>query len=220
MNQNPQPPNPYGQSPYGAPPPPAPKKSWFSRHKFLTGLGGLVAVIVVISVATSGGNSGAGDPAPDAAGASAAAGNGSAADPSAKAPASALPGIGRPVRDGKFEFTVRAVRDGGTTVGPEFLQERAQGTYTLVDLTVRNTGDEAQSLDVSAQKLVTPSGSQLSADTGATISFNDGAIFYEQINPGNSLDVTIVYDVPAGTTPASIDLHDSVFSGGTTVSLR
>lgn len=220
MNQNPPPQNPYGQSPYGAPPPPAPKKNWFSRHKILTGLGGLVAVIVVITVATSGGGSGGGDTATDAAGAPASAGNGSAAAPSAKAPASALPGIGRPVRDGKFEFTVRAVRDGGTTVGPEFLQERAQGTYTLVDLTVRNTGDEAQSLDVSAQKLMTPSGSQLSADTGATISFNDGAIFYEQINPGNSLDVTIVYDVPAGTTPASIDLHDSVFSGGATVSLR
>ena len=220
MNQNPPPPNPYGQSPYGAPPP-APKKSWFARHKVLTGLGGLVAVIVVISVATSGGgDSGGGDTASGGTTAPASAGNGSAAAPSAKAPASATPGIGRPVRDGKFEFTVRAVRDGGTTVGPEFLQERAQGTYTLVDLSVRNTGDEAQSLDVSAQKLMTPSGSELSADTGATISFNDGAIFYEQINPGNSLDVTIVYDVPAGTTPASIELHDSLFSGGATVSLR
>ncbi|VFA96619.1 Telomeric repeat-binding factor 2 [Nocardia cyriacigeorgica] len=40
------------------------------------------------------------------------------------------------------------------------------------------------------------------------------------INPGNSVDVTIVFDVPVDTVPAALELHDSMFSGGAKVALR
>ncbi|WP_179272875.1 MULTISPECIES: DUF4352 domain-containing protein [unclassified Rhodococcus (in: high G+C Gram-positive bacteria)] len=59
----------------------------------------------------------------------------------------------------------------------------------------------------------------MSVDSLATAYLDEG-IGYEQINPGNALDTTVVFDVPAGTVPAEIELHDSAFSGGTTVALR
>ncbi len=43
--------------------------------------------------------------------------------------------------------------------------------------------------------------------------------FYEPINPGNSLTGTVVFDVPVDAVPASLELHDSAFSGGVTVAL-
>ena len=40
-----------------------------------------------------------------------------------------------------------------------------------------------------------------------------------EINPGNSIDGTVVFDVPVGVTPTSVEDHDSAFSGGVTVAL-
>lgn len=42
---------------------------------------------------------------------------------------------------------------------------------------------------------------------------------WDNINPGNAVDVSLVYDMPAGAVPARIELHDSMFSGGATVEL-
>ncbi|MGZ8178576.1 DUF4352 domain-containing protein [Williamsia sp. SKLECPSW1] len=215
MNQNP---SDHQQSaPYGSPHPPS-RKNWFARHKVLSALGALVLIIVVISVATSGGSTESPNAAP---------GGGTAARASAGASATAAesgtaprPGIGAPARDGKFEFVVRGVRPGGTTIGPDVMAERAQGEFLLVDLTVRNIGDRAQSLDISSQKVLSAQGTQYSPSTAATIQLDDGGVFYEQINPGNALQVTVVYDLPTGTDATQIELHDSMFSGGVTVDLR
>ncbi|WP_299573677.1 DUF4352 domain-containing protein [uncultured Williamsia sp.] len=217
MNRNPS--DPHQPESFVSPyPPPAPRKNWFARHKVLSVLGGLVLLIVVISVATSGGGS---TDSPDAApaGGTAPASAGASAT-SAESAAAPRPGIGAPARDGKFEFVVRGVRPGGTSIGPDFMAERAQGEFLLVDLTVRNVGDKAQSLDISSQKVLSAQGTEYSPNTAATIQVDDAAVFYEQINPGNALQVTVVYDLPAGTDATQIELHDSVFSGGVTVDLR
>ncbi|MDZ7912581.1 MAG: DUF4352 domain-containing protein [Rhodococcus sp. (in: high G+C Gram-positive bacteria)] len=123
------------------------------------------------------------------------------------------------MRDGKFELVVTSVAPPVTSVGSEYLTETAQGEYVQVTLSVRNIGDRAQSLDASSQKLLDADGKQYSVDSLAT-AYLDQGIGYEQINPGNALDTTVVFDVPVGTVPAEIELHDSAFSGGTTVALR
>jgi hypothetical protein len=218
MNRNPSDPN--QPEPFVSPyPPPAPRKNWFARHKVLTVLGALVLLIVVISVASGGGGSTESPDAAPAGSTAAPASAGASASPAGSA-AAPRPGIGAPARDGKFEFVVRGVRPGGTSIGPDFMAERAQGEFLLVDLTVRNVGDKAQSLDISSQKVLSAQGTEYSPNTAATIQVDDAAVFYEQINPGNALQVTVVYDLPAGTDATQIELHDSVFSGGVTVDLR
>jgi hypothetical protein len=39
------------------------------------------------------------------------------------------------------------------------------------------------------------------------------------LNPGNSVETAVVFDVPVGTDPESIELHDGPFSDGVTVGL-
>ncbi|MFH5212269.1 DUF4352 domain-containing protein [Antrihabitans sp. NCIMB 15449] len=180
--------------------PPAPKKNWFARHKVLGVLGALLLLIIVIAFASGGGTKSGDDGGPGA-------------EPKPK------PGIGVPVRDGKFEFIVQSFEAGVPSVGASYVTEEAQGQFVLVKLTVRNVGDREQSFTMSAQKLLDGAGRQYSVDDMATITLDQGTAF-EQVNPGNSVDATIVFDVPAGTIPSQIELHDSLFSGGTTVALK
>ncbi|WP_432457173.1 DUF4352 domain-containing protein [Cellulomonas iranensis] len=190
---------------------PQPRRSWFARHKILTTLG---AVVVVVAVASALG--GGGDDAPPASSAASAPAGDAPADES---PASTAAGIGTPVRDGKFEFTVTGVEPGVARVGDDMFGEDAQGQFLLVHVTVTNIGEEAQYFDGSSQKLTDTQGRTHSADTGAAIYLGDAQSFLNQINPGNSVQGTVVFDVPADAAPASVELHDSPFSGGVEVAL-
>ncbi|MDQ0425560.1 DUF4352 domain-containing protein [Cellulomonas iranensis] len=188
-----------------------PRRSWFARHKILTTLG---AVVVVVAVASALG--GGGDDAPPASSAASAPAGDAPADES---PASTAAGIGTPVRDGKFEFTVTGVEPGVTRVGDDVFGQDAQGLFLLVHVAVTNIGDEAQYFDGSSQKLTDTQGRTHSADTGAAIYLGDAQSFLNQINPGNSVQGTVVFDVPADAAPATVELHDSPFSGGVEVTL-
>ena len=143
-----------------------------------------------------------------------------AAETKAEDEEDANPGIGEPAADGKFTFVADGVDCSTTEIGNEYLNTKAQGTFCIVDLTIKNTGDKAQSFFGDNSKLFNVEGQEFSADTEAAIYLEDSSSLYEEINPGNSLSSKVVFDVPAGTTPTSIELHDSMFSGGVTVDLQ
>jgi Domain of unknown function (DUF4352) len=128
-------------------------------------------------------------------------------------------GIGREYRDGKFAFTITRIKKGVHRVGDQYTGQTAQGQYVLVYVTVRNIGTEASTFDNSSQKLTDVQGRNFDSDTVATISMADANAFLKDINPGNGVNGILVYDVPQGTRLKSIDLHDSMFSGGVTVPL-
>ncbi|HET8595317.1 MAG TPA: DUF4352 domain-containing protein [Intrasporangium sp.] len=216
-------------------PPQQPKQpSWFARHKLLTGLLALVLLVVVVQAAngdpgeTTGG---AGGPDTTATGSSAPAQAAPAKPAPAKpspakpAPAKAAPAkpaapkVGMAVHDGKFEFTVTKVETGVKRVGPDFLAQKAQGQFVLVHLNVTNIGDEPQTLIDSEQKVRDAAGRQFSTDSGAALVIDGNDVFFNKINPGNTVRGVLVYDMPKGARPASIELHDSMLSGGVTVSL-
>jgi hypothetical protein len=207
------------QNPY-PPQQPEQKKSWFARHKILTALGAVIVVAVVISLASGGSDSSSDDAAsgPTTSAVDAPAASGEPAPAPAAEPESE-PGIGVPVRDGKFEFVVQTVQPGVLSVGEQYLEETPQGEYILVTMNVANIGDRQQSLDTNSQKLLDSAGREYSIDSVATFT-NNPELGYVEINPGNSVVATLVFDVPPGTVPAEIELHDSLFSGGTTVALQ
>jgi hypothetical protein len=130
------------------------------------------------------------------------------------------PGMGDPVRDGKFEFTVTKLDCSKSRVGSEFLNETAQGKFCIISVTVKNIGKEAQTFDGSSQKAYDADGTEFSNDTGAEIYANEGSpTFLQEINPGNQVKGKLIFDVPKSTKLTSIELHDSMFSGGVKVSL-
>ena len=71
----------------------------------------------------------------------------------------------------------------------------------------------------SNQFLIDTEGRKASADDEAAIYLDEAQSLYEPINPGNSLTGTVVFDIPVDAAPASLELHDSLFSGGVTVAL-
>lgn len=130
-------------------------------------------------------------------------------------------GIGDPVRDGKFQFTITKVTH-AKRVGNRYLGQAAQGEYTILHITVTNIGNVAQNLDDSAQFVFDARGRKFSADSTADIYINgsSNSVFFNQINPGNTVRGKIAFDLSKGDTAVKAELHDSVFSGGVTVSLR
>jgi hypothetical protein len=203
----------YRESPPQQPPPP-PRKSWPRRHKVLTALGavfGLLIAFTVIGMVAGGTSTTSNAPAASAPAPA-------ATSPSA-APTSAPPkvaGIGTPVRDGKFQFTVTSITH-TQSVGDSLLGQTAQGEYTVVHVTVTNIGNVAQTMDDSAQYVYDSQGRKFSADSTADVYAN--GVFLNQINPGNSVHGLIYFDLPANDKAIRAELHDSVFSGGVTVSL-
>ncbi|MFC3491351.1 DUF4352 domain-containing protein [Glycomyces rhizosphaerae] len=129
-------------------------------------------------------------------------------------------GVGEPVRDGNFEFTVGDVEQGETTIGDDILSEEAQGEFVIIDLTVKNIGDEAGTFFDSDQKLFDTDGNEYSASSEAGLLLEGNDVWLTEINPGNQVEGKIVFDIPTGTTPATLELHDSAFSGGVEVSLE
>ncbi|WP_454163073.1 DUF4352 domain-containing protein [Gordonia iterans] len=186
--------------------PPAPK----SRKKWPWILGGVVVLIALIAAVSGGGDP---SPAGDA---------GSGATVAADDAESRAAGLNTPVRDGKFEFVVTGVESGVSEVGDnEFLTEKAQGQFVIVTMTVKNIGDKSQSFSPSEQKLKDTDGRTFETDSSAQIALGGTDIaVWDKVNPGNTVTVKLVYDMPSGAKPATLELHDSMFSGGVTVDLR
>lgn len=126
---------------------------------------------------------------------------------------------GSEVRDGKFSFLVTGVDEPVTVIGTNnILKEQAQGEFIQVHVDVPNVGNEAQHYFGSNQKLIDDQGREFANDTGAEINVNDHLA--EEINPGNKVSITLVFDVPQGTVPAAVEFHDSALSGGVRVALK
>ncbi|TWF75645.1 uncharacterized protein DUF4352 [Pseudonocardia hierapolitana] len=129
-------------------------------------------------------------------------------------------GIGDQVQDGAFAFTVTKVETGREALGDGFLRSEAQGSYVLVHVTVTNVGAESAMFTSVNQTLLDAQGREFEADAGAAMmNVPDSESFLTDINPGNTVDGVLVFDVPQGLTPAAIELRESMFSDGATVAL-
>ncbi|PTR24136.1 uncharacterized protein DUF4352 [Rhodococcus sp. OK519] len=214
-----QPQNPYGQAPQGYPAPPAPPAP-AKKKKWPWIVGAVVVLFVIIAIAGGGGDKDKADEAAPAASNSQPAGGGAPAAAPAAAPAKSAPGIGAEVRDGKFGFVVTGIETGVATVGDNpYLQKEAQGQFVLVHLNVTNIADKPQSYFASNQKLIDAKDREFSTDEMAAINLNAETAIGGQINPGITQSTTIVFDIPADATPKELEVHDSAFSGGETISL-
>ncbi|MGB7239949.1 MAG: DUF4352 domain-containing protein [Rhodococcus sp. (in: high G+C Gram-positive bacteria)] len=63
-------------------------------------------------------------------------------------------------------------------------------------------------------------GREFENDAMAAINLEAETAIGGDINPGLSQNVTIVFDVPLDAVPATLEVHDSMFSGGAEISLR
>ncbi|MEV0984482.1 DUF4352 domain-containing protein [Brevibacterium sp. NPDC049920] len=211
-------PNGYGMPP-GAPHPAPPKrKSIFKRWWFWVGV--VVLLVIVGSCAGGGGEQQASDAGQDAAGeqdveqrapAEEEGGGEDAAEDAAaaEAPEEKSAGIGEPVASGDFEVTVSDVESGVSSVGDDMFGAEAQGQFVVVSMEVTNVGDSPVMFFSSDVELTDAEGRTYAADEGSAMYLEDSNSFLEEINPGNTVDGIVLFDVPEGVEPDTL-----VFRGG------
>ncbi|GAB3480824.1 DUF4352 domain-containing protein [Nocardiopsis coralliicola] len=101
--------------------------------------------------------------------------------------------VGEEFEHGNFAFTVNGVERGLPSVTDEFgLSSEPRGTYVVVSMTAANVSSEAQYLEGSNQLLMDDDGKQYEYDLSASTDTS----FLDQVNPGQSAEAEIVYDVP------------------------
>lgn len=104
-------------------------------------------------------------------------------------------GIGEAVKVGNVVFTVHGTET-AKTIGNSALSQNAQGTYLIVDASVKNEGKESITTDSSFFKLKS-GGAEYEADATADMYVNDAntMFFLQKVNPGNTTRGKIVFDV-------------------------
>ena len=148
---------------------------------------------------------------------------GGAAENSAPAAAPAeltpdTPGLNTPVAVGSFEFTVLSAAPAGTTIGTSPLTKTAQGEFFRVDLRVANTGDSSAMFLINYLTLKDADGKTYDADTTAGVyDGSDTTGWITGINPGNAVDGPVFFDLPAGVTPTTLLVSDSMLGNGTPI---
>lgn len=137
----------------------------------------------------------------------------------APAPKDNIQPLGSEVRDGKFAFRVTDVSAPVTKVGSGWSEETAKGEFIIISLDVTNTGNEPRDYSDSNQILFDDRGREFASDSNAADAL-DSETWEVDLNPGFTIQVKVVFDVPAGTVPAVLELHDSSLSSGAKVALK
>jgi hypothetical protein len=219
------------------------QRPWFKKKRFVLPIGAL-ALITVTSIAGGGGDTSAApqpgvtasaDPTPEPSSAETAAATekandkakAEAAEDQAKAAAKekveadrekSTAKIGSAVTTGDFKVTISKLREGGKEVGNEYFGEKAQGRYVLVDLKIKNTGDQADYFSSGNIKLIDEKGREFSVDEMASIHVSDSNPLLEEINPGNTSKGTFAFDLPQGVDAEQAQISaGGLFEGPVTV---
>jgi len=130
--------------------------------------------------------------------------------------------IGQSVRDGKLAFIVASMGQPSATLTDRLgATQTAQGVFVIVRVDVTNIGYEARTLTATDQFLVSDLGQRFATSAATTSLPGAEGILLEKINPGSTVsNAPLLFDVPPGTSIASVELHDSPSSVGVKVSLR
>jgi hypothetical protein len=129
--------------------------------------------------------------------------------------------LGQSVRDGRFAFTVNSPASFSRTITTRMgATETAQGVFVIVRVDVTNIGYDARTITATDLFLVSDRGQRFATSSAVSALAGAETIFREKVNPGHTVnDAPVLFDVPAGTMIASIELHDSVSSSGVKVKL-
>jgi Domain of unknown function (DUF4352) len=122
--------------------------------------------------------------------------------------------IGDPVQDGDFTFTVTAVEDGRQSLGGPPATRVPRGQFVLVYFTVHNRVLSPSLFAEEYQYLTDGDGRKYEGHI-----VDRGDLFQADINPGNTVEGVLVFDIASDAEPLSIEMHASQYSNGVSVLL-
>ncbi|WHY15767.1 DUF4352 domain-containing protein [Peribacillus frigoritolerans] len=169
---------------------------------------GLIVLIIIISAVSSGGDSDTSSNEPKE----------EVKEKKKDAPKKEINyGIGDVVKVGDLEYTIKEKKE-ADQVGPSVLPEKASGKFVVLEVSLKNKGNEAVTADASFFKL--KRGEKVyEADSAASISANQGedgqienSFFLQEVNPDSEAAGKVVFDVAPEVADAS-DLKVQVQTG-------
>jgi hypothetical protein len=215
------------------PPPPSgepgePPTADAARRKLIIGFGAacaaLLAVLVVVVIyglffnmsnntqASSGPSSTAKSAAPTT---SSGNGWGSSTETPSESPR-APSGSGPQASDGGLTFAITGVETASTVQYQDApVEKKAQGEFLIVHMNVLNSSAAQGTFLATLQKLKA-GGTTYSIDDEATAYLNGT---WADLNPSDSADLAIAFDVPPGTSGESLEVHGAPMSAGVDVPL-
>ncbi|GAA1738787.1 DUF4190 domain-containing protein [Nonomuraea bangladeshensis] len=102
------------------------------------------------------------------------------------------------------------------TVSSSIDSHKAQGSYVVVQVLVKNTSNSPASFDGTDSGLLDSDSKQYNVDSDATISQNleTGQGLYDEINPGQKVTRVLVFDLPKKAKPVVIAMFGAEGSDG------
>jgi len=134
--------------------------------------------------------------------------------PVAEKPSKPIAGVGDEVNVGNFIYKVNGVKF-SKSVGNQFAQERADGIFLLVDLTITNTSSETRLIDNALFKLQDQSNvSYEPSSEGSTALELSGAktLFLKQCQPNIPTKGVLVFEVPNQKESYTLNLSGGFWS--------
>lgn len=186
----------------------------FVSHRWLSAIGAVISIVGIILAAVVNVSFAKAVTGPAPAGDSGSAAGGDTGSESTA-------GIGQAVSSGDMQFTVTG-KHTSDTLGSGALATTAQGKYVIIDLTVKNTGDSPGTFNAGpAQVAYDTQGRQYETSDDAMMSGDsaDENSFLQQLNPGQSEQGRLVYDVPQSVNLVKVDLQGGAFSAPAHVAL-
>ena len=180
-------------------------RPWFKKKRIIVPLA--LVVLIGLSTAMNGGNSGS---------SSTATGTDSTSEEAAP---EAMAKIGDTVTDGDWSYVVSNLKCGVKQVGSSLLGAEAQGQFCIVSISATNNGTKADYFLGSDHKLYDVNGSEYESDSSAWIYLEDNMLL-DKVNPGNTSKGQIVFDVPETADLDYILVTSSFLSDGVKVSLK
>jgi len=109
------------------------------------------------------------------------------------------------------KYTVKKART-SPTVGGEFMQEKADGVFVIVTLTIENTKDETKTFSDSAAKFVTKDDNSYATNSEGTIAvmgMDEEPLWLADMQPDLPKTGKLVFDVPPGKVKGgSLEVSD------------
>lgn len=121
--------------------------------------------------------------------------------------------VGQTFRSGDFEYTIHKVKTGLPSVGGEYLKEKAQGSFTRLDISVKNVSGKARYFDTDLRiKVEDAKGRQFSSSSAANVVGNDAAKgWFTEINPGNKIRAFAFFDLPSDAKATRVVVSAGLF---------
>lgn len=186
-------------------------RPWYKKKRWI-GLIAIIALIAIISATSSSDTGG-----PEVVGGSSSSDENDSSSDSNKAGSKNNPvKLGETVQLEGTQYTVNKART-RQSVGGEFLNERANGVFVVIELTVENKKNETKTFSDNAATFIASNGNKYSTDsegTVASLGSGDEEFLLMDMQPDVPETGVLVYDVPKGKAKGGLLEVSDLFGGG------